>query len=263
MADVVETRSGNNFGYLVALALQEYPDRDVCPRCGNDGKINGAFCDCVFGKDKEKRHEDFLLEIRENALAARQRRLTRLFGEMAVPPRFSDCVPETIEDMEGKANAVRKTKLWAAGKSDRPGIILMGKAGVGKSALGWWAVPQRGWGLWQSWPSLYKTVQSFYGDGSGAKNALEIAKTAPVLFLDDLGDLNRKRPETDDRRDILFCIVNHRSQELLPMFVTSNLTARKFTFQFGERITSRLFELCEFVVMEGIDLRRRRKNASI
>jgi hypothetical protein len=205
-----------------------------------------------------------------NIVAARQRKLERQFGRMEVPRRFQGLSPATLTagELAGKEAAIDAAERWLRRETDKPGLLVFGLPGVGKSALGWWAVPQRGWGLWQTWPELYKTVQEGYSRGD-ARDKMRTAKDVPVLFLDDLGDPDRvwrddkgklrSRMATDDQRDILFELINHRCQRWTPVFVTSNLTGEGLFAQFGDRIVSRLLELCEFVEMGGADLRRLRR----
>lgn len=192
-----------------------------------------------------------------NIVAARQRKLEKQFGRMEVPRRFRGLSPATLgaDEAAGKEGAIEAARRWTRGETDKPGLLVYGLPGVGKSVLGWWAVPQRGWGLWQTWPEFYKAVQDGYGDGD-AEAKVRAAQTVPVLFLDDLGDPDRERMATDDQRDILFRVVNHRVKEWTPVFVTSNLDGAGLMAQFGDRIVSRLLELCEFVEMGGADLRR-------
>jgi len=198
-----------------------------------------------------------------------QRRLEKQFGRMTIPPRYANLSPFdlTKEELVGKIKAIQAAATWSLKKSSKPGLLIFGKPGVGKSALGWWAVPLRGWGLWQTWPGLYKAIQHGYKLGD-ARERLETAKSAPILFLDDLGDPDRvwyddegnirSRMASDDQRDILFEIINHRCQRWAPIFITSNLTGAELLAQFGDRLVSRFLELCEFVEMGGIDLRRAR-----
>ena len=199
----------------------------------------------------------------------RRRRLEKQFGRMTVPRRFRDLSPSTLtaEEIVGKESAIAAAEAWARRESGKPGLLVWGLPGVGKSVLGWWAVPQRGWGLWQTWPEFYKAVQDGYSSGD-AEAKMRAAQAVPVLFLDDLGDPDRVwidregnvcgRMATDDQRDILFRVVNHRVKEWAPIFITSNLDGAGLMVQFGDRIVSRLLEICEFVEMGGMDLRRAR-----
>jgi len=177
---------------------------------------------------------------------------------MEVPRRYQGRGPDTLPArfIKGKEEAIAATRAWVAGHTEKPGLLLMGRPGAGKSVLGWWAVPQKGVGLWLTWPDLYRSVQGGYGSGD-ANSRLRDASKVPVLFLDDLGDPDMGlNLETKDRRDILFTVVNARLRDWLPTFITSNLSGGGLVAQFGDRIVSRLLELCHDVEMGGVDLRR-------
>ena len=148
---------------------------EECPKCGGAGEFrDGTFCDaCEYGCNKAKVQARWLEKNKADVVAARQRRMEELYGPcMVVPERYQGLTPQTLEAlgpmaMKGKGDAIEAATRWAKGEGDRPGLLLYGKPGAGKSVLGWWAVPQRGgWGLWRTWPELTRRIQSCYsGDG--------------------------------------------------------------------------------------------------
>lgn len=186
--------------------------------------------------------------------------MEKLYGPcMEVPKRYQGLTPQTLEAlgpkaMEEKRAAIEAATRWAKGEVEKPGLLLYGRPGTGKSVLGWWAVPQRGWGLWLTWPELTRKIQSSYRGGD-PEAMIEAAQNIPVLFVDDLGDPDRRDMESNDKRDILFRIVNHRLLNWTPTFITTNLAGSDIAEQFGNRIASRLLELCEWRKVGGVDLR--------
>jgi DNA replication protein DnaC len=52
-------------------------------------------------------------------------------------------------------------------------------------------------------------------------------------------------------------VINHRYDNCMPLVVTSNLPPKNVTDQAGERVASRLAEMCEVVLMTGPDRRKR------
>jgi DNA replication protein DnaC len=239
------------------------PNIEKCPKCGGAGEFqDSAFCDaCDYGRNKAEMHARWLEKNKADVEAARRRRMEKLYGPCAeVPKRYQGLTPQTLEAlgpraMEGKREAIEATKRWAKGEGDKPGLLLYGKAGAGKSVLGWWAVPQRGWGLWLTWPELTRKIQSSYSRDGDSEAMIEAAQNVPVLFLDDLGDPDRSGMESDNKREILFRIVNHRLAHRKPTFITTNLAGSDIAKQFGKRIASRLLELCEWCKVGGVDLR--------
>lgn len=71
------------------------------------------------------------------------------------------------------------------------------------------------------------------------------------LFLDDLGSENT----TDFAREHFFTILDLRCQKKLPTFISTNLSLNELTQKYGERVTSRLKEMCVILELKGNDKR--------
>lgn len=69
---------------------------------------------------------------------------------------------------------------------------------------------------------------------------LDIARTIPILILDDLGAHNY----TDWTRNRLYSILNYRMNEQLPTIITTNLSFDEIETHLGERTCSRLLQMC-------------------
>lgn len=89
-------------------------------------------------------------------------------------------------------------------------------------------------------------------DQSGQKHYLDDIKGTPMLIVDDLG----KEMKTDWTQSILYDIVNYRYEHILPMVITTNLSADDIANHVGGAVWSRLQEMCDSVVMQGEDYRR-------
>lgn len=138
------------------------------------------------------------------------------------------------------------------------GMVLSGSCGMGKTGLLTpvlqHAISQGKSGLWIEMYDFISEIQGGYADGtSNAK--LEAAKTADVILLDDLGDADLARPETDDRRRIIYQLINHRHNHGLQTLITTNLDLDGLIVQFGKRIFERIYESCAWVDMAGKNLR--------
>lgn len=91
-------------------------------------------------------------------------------------------------------------------------------------------------------------------DQSGQKHYLDDIKGSPMLIIDDLG----KELKTDWTQSVLYDLINYRYEHLLPMVITTNLTADELANHCGGAVWSRLQEMCDSVVMQGEDYRTRR-----
>ena len=97
---------------------------------------------------------------------------------------------------------------------------------------------------------LVRRIQSGYGDDTAAATIDEYSRVH-LLALDDLG----AERTTNDRQELLLQILDHRHKESLPLLATTNLTDDELRAHLTERVYWRLFETCDFVTVEGRNLR--------
>jgi len=82
---------------------------------------------------------------------------------------------------------------------------------------------------------------------------LDIARTVPILILDDLGAHNY----TEWSRNRIYSILNYRMNEQLPTIITTNLDFEEIEHYLGERTCSRLLQMCRvFRLSRPKDIRR-------
>lgn len=91
-------------------------------------------------------------------------------------------------------------------------------------------------------PDLLDELRASYNANSDLSefDLLDIARTVPILILDDLGAHNY----TDWSRNRIYSILNYRMNELLPTIITTNLDLTAIDDYLGERTSSRLLQMC-------------------
>lgn len=166
------------------------------------------------------------------------------------------------------------------------GLLLMGPCGVGKTHLGVATLKQlaeRGHqSLFYDYRELLKEIQASYNPESGATEmgVLEPVLTAEILLLDDLG-ASKPSPWA---LDTLGHILNTRYNEKRVTLLTTNYLDSSavqaaeparlpsgdrispsredtLTERVGQRIRSRLYEMCRTVEVVSLDYRREVRQA--
>ena len=72
-----------------------------------------------------------------------------------------------------------------------------------------------------------------------------------VLFIDDIGT----EKTTDWAQQTLYTIIDRRYRENLQTVITSNLSLNELSDKTGDRITSRIAEMCKVIELKGKDRR--------
>jgi DNA replication protein DnaC len=138
-----------------------------------------------------------------------------------------------------------------------PSLLLLGPTGVGKTHGAYGAMRELAVsgvrGQWESVTAadLYAALRPRHGIDSEAE--FRRYRDARLLLVDDLG---AERKPTEFTEEINFRLVNHRYEHHLPTLFTSNVGAADLAARLGDRVTSRLREMCERVAMKGNDRRR-------
>jgi DNA replication protein DnaC len=223
-------------------------------------------------------------------------RAERILAKARIPKRFRDCSFENYETAlrslhPSLKKALHKAKHYCQGypvETAGKGILFTGSSGLGKTHLAVsilkGLINDRGAsGIFWEQKELLETLRSTYEQKTlGAENGiLNSVLKCDVLVLDDLGDMT----PSDWSWDTTSYILNSRYNENLSTIITTNLensaraplpadphdmfekarranTQMTLGDQIGERMRSRIQEMCVLVEMRGEDFRQKVKRAS-
>lgn len=154
---------------------------------------------------------------------------------------------------------------WAAGHSDCPSLFLTGPIGVGKTHSAWQASRQwvhsrfgdayRGTPVVEVYRStaLFDALRPDAHDNSG-RSLVKHLQRVDLLFIDDLAAA-RPSSWTQER---LFEIFDERYINRRPVLITCDVLPSALADVTGDRVRSRLAEMCRggVVLLQGADRRR-------
>jgi DNA replication protein DnaC len=222
-----------------------------------------------------------------------EKRAARMLERAHIPKRYEHCSLDSYESGFRGANrslagAHMKARKFVEGypvETAGTGLLLTGSIGVGKTHLAVGIlqalVAERGaYGIFYDYRDLLKQIQNSYNQ-SVAATELEILRPvfeAEVLVLDELG---AAKP-SDWVWDTIAHILNTRYNDRRTTIITTNYAnagplgteagangsaraaMREETLgdRIGERMRSRLQEMCVVVEMQGEDFRQKVKRAS-
>ena len=143
------------------------------------------------------------------------------------------------------------------------GLLLIGAHGVGKTHLAVAVlkavIRNKGiQGYFYETGELLKLVRDTYASDTNEMDVLRPVLEAELLVLDDLG----VEKTSEWVQETLGHVINIRYSERRPTVFTTNLVEsedpthpKSFLYRLGPRTRSRLFEMCDWVYMDGIDSR--------
>ena len=194
-------------------------------------------------------------------------RFKRLQVAARIPPRYARCSFETFKCARGSSqdNALLASqRLVDEFPTDR-GLLFMGATGVGKTHLAVAIVRrliEKGVpGIFCEFGSLLKEIQDSYNpiSKSSELKVLSPVFETDVLVLDELG----ATIPTDWVRDTMYQIINKRyNARKLTIFTTNYLDSKTsdkeqtLEDRISTRLRSRLYEMCNKVMIDCADYRR-------
>jgi len=241
------------------------------------------------------RREDGM-QFAENCICRVENRTRRLIGNARIPRRFENCSLEAYETTNPSSNSSLKKALNTARhfiegyplETKGKGLLFTGTKGLGKTHLAVsilrGLISERGASgvFWEHKELMECFRGAMFGDSSfGAENRiLTSVLQSDVLVLDDLGDMT----QSDWTWDTTSYILNSRYNAELSTIITTNFdnnaamapttgprdqfaekrqtSTRTLGDRIGDRMWSRLQEMCVIVEMHGEDFRQKVKRAS-
>lgn len=138
-----------------------------------------------------------------------------------------------------------------------PSLLLLGPTGVGKTYEAYGAIRDLAvTGVKAKWVAataadIYAALRPRHLVDS--ETEFKRYADAALLVIDDLGAAKA----TEWTEEVNYRLINHRYEAELPTLITSNVPIRELGSALGDRVASRLMEMCQRVVLRGDDRRRR------
>ncbi|GAA3958228.1 hypothetical protein GCM10023085_45860 [Actinomadura viridis] len=213
--------------------------------------------------DFKARHSlDMPLGADERLISERAQKAAEYAAEH-VPARFEHALPTVPEVQAWAAEVIRSAVTQSQARGQQiatvqrgPSLLLLGPTGVGKTHETYGAMRVIGlFGLHARWlvisaADLYARLRPRHQVDAEAEFAAVV--NAPLLAVDDLAAAkNSEWVEEVNTR-----LVNRRYEAARPTLFTSNALPKQLRAEMGERVASRLVEMCQQVSIKGEDRRR-------
>jgi DNA replication protein DnaC len=202
----------------------------------------------------------------------------RLLEAARIPPRYANCELKTYipqgtinsEEMESQRGALFLCKSFVKEYPNvDQGLLFVGPVGVGKTHLAVALIKELirtkvAPCLFYDFRDLLKEIQDSYNPESQRTESriLQPVHEADVLVLDELG---AAKP-TAWAQDTMTQIINTRyNQKRITIFTTNYLDKPKLgeetlAERVGERLRSRLYDMCKLVEIIGTDYRKKARS---
>ncbi|HEX6968303.1 MAG TPA: ATP-binding protein [Micromonosporaceae bacterium] len=167
------------------------------------------------------------------------------------PPRYRDAQVDHPEIGEWVENFRRDPR-------SAPSLLINGPTGTGKTHQALAALraavtagqrPRVEWRITTA-PDLYALLRPRAGVDSEAE--MNRWRTAGLLLLDDLGAAK----SSEWVEEVTYRLIDHRYTHCLPTIITTNVPTAQLRDHLGDRVASRLAEMCARVTLNGPDRRR-------
>lgn len=250
----VERAIAARLAYLQQYGIpQDYAEpKWQCTHCQDEGYVDGTLCSC-------RQQAELDAMIRNSGLPIKLRGQT--FDKFELKWYSEKRKALGKSERQWAAYALQCCQGFVASILEgvnRQGLFISGEVGLGKtfllSAMCNSLIEARVPTMYVVFSDLIAAIKdSFNNEGSAHTESriMAAAKDARVLILDDLG----AEQVTEFVTNRLFDILNYRCNHNKPLVVSSNLSSQQIGDLYGKRIASRLWEMCELVLLYGEDIR--------
>lgn len=158
-----------------------------------------------------------------------------------------------IDELVGSCDRARVSGVPKVGPG--PSLLLMGPTGTGKTFQGYGAL-RRLSVLGVNASAAASPASDIYAKMRprhqvDSEEVFESYAHAKLLFVDDLGAAKT----SEWVEEVNMRLVNYRYDRGLPTIFTSNVPPKQLGERIGERVASRLTEMCRMVALKGSDRR--------
>ncbi|MCL6447589.1 MAG: ATP-binding protein [Armatimonadetes bacterium] len=207
-------------------------------------------------------HEVFLPEAepgtfrKEVCLASRQRAAEKMVELAGFPKRH---LTLSLDQLEAKEKVLPYIENYLENKKAGRGLLIIGPTGCGKTQLAVAAGAEiiRRYLETVNFVHLADLCNMFrkaIKDDDTEYRLERLISSKELVIVDDLGSISASEFDLAN----INSFIDTRYREELPTVFTSNLNRQDMTAFFGERVTSRITEMCESIVLTGPDRRTKR-----
>ncbi len=195
----------------------------------------------------------------------------RRYNNAKIPSKFSSILRSDNIDpqCDSQYEAMEYVKSFVDKYPNGKGFLLMGGPGVGKTSLAVGAIAELALRkavqcLFTDFFYLLSDLKRAYSDGIPENEIIGPLIEADVLVIDEMG----KGKSSEWELNILDQIISNRYNYSKTVLITTNFVAKDYLPEnsrktdiledrVGERIASRLREMCNLFLIEGNDYRKR------
>lgn len=188
-----------------------------------------------------------------------QRKIQRLIESSQMPELFREKTFDNFRATPGVKDAYEAAQRFC--RDGGKGLVFAGNCGIGKSHLAAAIInDQAAKGrefAFCTTPELIDDIKAAIENKQQSTELMELIKNIDLLFLDDLG----AEKSTEWVAERFFVIINARLVRKKVTIITTNYIKPSDLIEkigggvVGQRIVSRIREMCDWVVMEGKDWR--------